>query len=456
MSNHLVNAAAEIRAVHTILRSTNSEVRTTCLGRLDTTYFAFKPTLVIFERLSELLQNVTSIPSLKVFLSDAAIVDDEQAQTILTADDIPPVDTPEDLEHLIHQLDQARQFRALSNASLGINKQLAKKEAKVEVITGLVEQALLEVRSNADQRVTIYHSGSQNTTDDVVRDILDTSTAGSVVSSGFNNFDSRTGGGYRRGDLIVVASHYKGGKSIFKLNSLFVQYMYHNLNVCDVTLEMSVEEETQRLLSRTSGVEFATIYNHKNQPMSREDQTRVERAWAAHVEHGKKNNCRFSIFPAASVNPAQLELMLKPFKYDVIAIDYVNLFAPDNPTKGGQVDAQQLSTWFKQLKRMAKSLNCVVIALTQLDKQTENIRYSRAALEDANNVLAWTYGEAQQAHHVLKIRQLAARSSTPFTFFLRENFAHMEVTDHDGDFFDDEESVASEEPFKGNKPWKKS
>lgn len=448
MSNLLQNPEAEIRALRTALVATNPDVRTTVLGRLDSTHFAYGPTQLAHGRLMELLQEVTVLPSLDVFLSDKNLT--EEVRVLLSSPDITPVETLDDLNHLVHQLNQARQFRTFHNISLGINNQFKRKTSTVEIMAAIVEQGLIEVHSNTEKETAIYHTGSSNNTDPIVEEILDPEAHGQIIPSGFENFDKRVGG-WRRGNLIVMAAPYKSGKSIVKVNSLLKQYREHHLNVCDVTLEMTASEEKQRIISNISGVDFERLYKHKGDPMTAQEVQRCRSAWEEHKALGARFGNRFSIFPASSLTVSQLGLMLKPFNYDVIAVDYMNLLMPDGGAKE-KVDAAQLQSFGRQLKILAKDLNCVIVALTQLDEATGNLRYSKAALEDANNVWAWTYGEAEKATHVIKIKQLASRSSHPFTFYLKENFTTMEVLDHDGDFMDE---VAAPEPksFSGKKAW---
>lgn len=449
MNPLLQNPEAEVRALRTALVAQNVEVRSTVLGRLDATHFAYGPTQLAYGRLIELLGEVTVLPGLDVFLSDKNLT--EEARVLLASPDITPVETVDDLNHLVHQLNEARQFRSFHNISLGINNQFKKKNSTVEVMTSIVEHGLIEVHSNNEKETVIYHAGSSNNSDAVVDEILDPESHGQVIPSGFDNFDKRVGG-FRRGNLIVMAAPYKSGKSIIKVNSLLRQYRNHRLSVCDVTLEMNVYEEKQRIISNITGIDFERIYNHKGDPLTDSEVRRCREAWVAHKAIGAKHGNRFSIFPAASLTVSQVGLMLKPFNFDVIAIDYMNLLTPEGGARE-KVDAAQIQGFGRQLKVLAKDLNCVIVALTQLDETTGNLRYSKAALEDANNVWAWMYGEAEKATHVIKVKQLASRSSRPFTFYLKENFATMEVTDHDGEFVE-EEAPIEPKSFSGKKSWK--
>lgn len=450
----LQNPTAEIRAIVTALSAPLPELRTAVLARLDSTHFAYTSMREAHERLMQVLKAASSIPSKEVFLGDTAL--STETVEALSGDDILPVATQDDLDHLVHQLNEAKQFRTAHMISLGITTALKREKSTVPDVTALVEQGLLELRSKGAADIAIYHSGTVNNSDDVVRGLLDPTDNSSIIPSCFANFDSKTGG-HRRGDLVVIASHYKGGKSIMKLNMLHNMYKFHNLSTLDLTMEMGVDEETARLLSLMSGVDFSRIYRHKQEEMTYDEVKRINAAWAKHKAHGEENNCRFSIYPAANMTIQQLELMIKPFKYDVVAIDYVNLLRPEGGAKDhGEV--QMLSAHYKALKLMAKNLNCLVIALTQLDKATGDIRYAKVAKEDANNVWSWMYGESEQAHHVLKIKQLAARSHQPFTFYLRENFETMEITDYDGDIPEDEDlgDGKKDDAFDGKKPWKKN
>lgn len=416
------NVDAELSAIMTVLKSSNKDLRVKALSRLERDLFGYGPTRELFKRIQVVAQSSGSIPSRRVFKNDPALSDKARAFLDGTLT-VTPLETDSDLDHLMTNLDTYRKVRVAADSIKRMTDMLTKETLDSNELSAAFEDTLMSLRKTGASEAAIYHSGNTNNSDDVMEAIISSTDNKNFIPTGFKNFDLKTGG-WRRGDMVVIASHYKGGKSVVKLNLLNNMYRQSNLSVCDVSLEMNESLEYSRVASMISGIEYSKVYNNV---LSKDEKSILRKAWAAHKQHGIDNNCKFSIWPASYINPTQIEMILKPYKFDVIAVDYLNLLAPEN---GRQVDPGQLGEWCKQLKRVAGRLNCVVIVLTQMDENTGDIRYFRAAQEDANNLWLWKYDDFAKTTHILKVQQKAARSHQPFDFELMEDYSRMKIVDN--------------------------
>jgi replicative DNA helicase len=286
----------------------------------------------------------------------------------------------------------------------------------------------------------MYHSGEGSNTTPIIKKILDPTDTSGVIKTGFQNFDSRASG-WRRKDFIVLASHFKGGKSTMAMNILRNQYLFSNLRVCHVVLEGGPEMAHERELSLVSGVHHSKI---RDKSYTYEEIQRANNAWKQFNQHGIDNKCKFTTWCRTGWGIEELEINLKPHGFDVVCIDYLSLL-PAVLGKG-QNDPSEISASCKRLKHMSANLNCVTIGLMQLDEETGKLRYSRAPYEDADNVWTWKYGETERSSHRLEIKQPASRSFAPFTFPLQEDFSCMFITDAAGSFDDSDENDRIKRP----------
>lgn len=429
----IVNAEAEIQAILTCLEAPSKEIKTACLGRLTEGMFGYVNALTAFQCLKKYTAELGSIPSRNVFENYPELT--VEARTTVNSTTIVPVSTFDDLDHLVGQLEEMRRLRTAHSCSFAIAKSLQAEKVESADLLEVMESSLMELRSSDNHAAQMFHVGEGGNSKELMKKIMSQEDTSGFIPTGFKNFDSKTKG-FRRKQMAVIASHYKGGKSVVALNILKNQYFMYGLKVCHIVLEGGEELAFQRKTSLVSGIPFEKIYQKK---CALDDLQHIDRAWKAFDRHGVDKKCRFSTWCPVGYTLEEMEIFLKPLGYDVICIDYVNLLPSEAGSKRSQNDAGEISTLTKRIKLMGERLDCVTIALMQLDKETGNIRYSRAPYEDADVVWKWMYDETAKTSHVLTIDQPAARSFLPFKFQLREDYSTMSVFDHEGGpSFDDE------------------
>jgi replicative DNA helicase len=420
----LSDPTLELQAVVSITASKDPDIPLKLLGSLHKDDFGFEHARAMFKRLKKLARLGKEVPSLKVLKNDASLSDD--ARDLLRNTTARPVNRMSDVEHLLENLKTYRLARVLYTHHKAVHEKIKAKSTNISAITAEMEDVLFKLKNEASDSV-LDHAGDGGNSDELTDEVLNDEDNGDVIYSGYDNFD-KPSGGFRKGQFIVIASHKKGGKSVFSLNMAVNQYLKYNLSTCIIPLEMGRKECRQRLLSLISDVPFDKFYKKE---LTHYDKKKVRKAWKAFNRHGRKNGCRFSIWKPKECTVGDIVFKMKPMEYDCIFVDYVNLLTPTDPSLKGSNDWQVLSTFFKQLKEASTQLNCALFGLTQMNTDG-TIRYSGAALEDCDCALTWFYGEEEMATHIVEYTVAVARNFKPFKFHLQEDYAKMQVYDFNG------------------------
>jgi len=195
------------------------------------------------------------------------------------------------------------------------------------------------------------------------------------VSSGFGDLDKMTGG-FRAGQLCIIAARPAMGKSAFALNMASYAAVNLNKKVAIFTMEMSAEELILRLFSTAAEVSVDSML--KGFGMNEERLTRISQA--ADALSGKH------IYIDDSGTNSPLEIRAKTRRLqaelgglDLVIIDYMQLMTSNKPRDNRQQEISEIS---RALKIMAKDLKLPVIALSQLNRLLENRDDKRPRLAD--------------------------------------------------------------------------
>lgn len=426
----IVRPKAEIKAVLSCLQSP-SKVKTELIGKLSPEHFGHRPMHAAYKVIeSMLVKSSMDLPSMETFLLRPDL--EQETADILKNPTVSPIQKVDDARRLFETLEHYRQVRRFYRFSTESVGQL-KGEAVVDLdkLMGDMEECLSDMRSDADE-APLYHVGrgveDGEDEDELVKEIFSDDPV-RLIPSTFANFD-RVTGGFGETDLFIPASHKKGGKSILTLNMTSNMYQLNNLDVIYIPLEMNKQETAERLLSRLSGVEHKKI---RNREMGDHETSAAKKAWAKFKAHGKANNCRFTVWPASHVSVSQLRIKLKPFKYKVLVIDYINLL--DHPNANKMQDWQKLNELARELKLLTKDLKALIIAPTQMNEDG-TLRYARGLAEHANTVWTWNFGEEEKSTHIITVDQPAVRAHESFKFQLLEDFSRMSITDALGTHLD--------------------
>jgi len=417
----IVNPGMEIRCLKSLCDG-GPKLSARIINALGDESFHYEPTLEAWRRVRALIKSHGEVPSWDELCADPAI--NEAHRTALRKDQQKPLRAANEdrVASMLRLLDRYRQLRKLLTCAQEIMDAVEDESVDVDKLMDAANEHLLSARTKADAQKKLLHIGRGNNSTQMVKDLL-SSRKRPVVPTGFKAFDD-VNGGILLGSLFVIAANTGGGKSTMAIN------LAHNManageDVCVVPLEMTEDQMAARLFGLRTGLDVGKISQHK---LARGEKKKVAGDFKSLVSDLKEKETRISLFaPEEDMGIEDILLMLKPFRYRVIIIDYISLL------KGADDDdqAKKLGAIARFAKVFAKNNNCVVILLAQLDDKTKNIRYARAIREHANNAWFWFMTEDEQETSIMEIRQVKARNQKRFPFSLLSHNASMLITDMD-------------------------
>ncbi len=182
------------------------------------------------------------------------------------------------------------------------------------------------------------------------------------IKTGFTDLDAITNG-FQRGDLIILAARPAMGKSALALNFLNQVAKRNPGCVAMFSLEMPSDSLMKRLLSCESRVLAKKL---RSGHLSESDMSKLNAA-ASHLSERE-----IYIDDTSSIRVSQIFSKCRKLKSEhgqlsLIVIDYLQLI-----TGGRQESRQQeVSDISRNLKILAKEMECPVIALSQLSRKVE-------------------------------------------------------------------------------------
>lgn len=227
-----------------------------------------------------------------------------------------------------------------------------------------------------------------NTTFDNIEMLYQSDKAITGTTSGFIDIDKKLNG-FHKSDLILIAARPAMGKSAFALNLAQSAAIKEGNAVAVFSLEMSKEQLMLRMLSSESMVDLNNIQTGN---LNEEEWGKIARAMVPLSQA----QIYFDDTPGVSVTEMRSKCRRLKMEsgLDLVLIDYLQLMQGDGKIENRQ---QEISAISRNLKIMAKELNCPVIALSQLSRAPElrsdhrpilsDLRESGAIEQDADLVM---------------------------------------------------------------------
>ena len=194
------------------------------------------------------------------------------------------------------------------------------------------------------------------------------------LTTGFRDLDQLTSG-LHRSDLIILAARPAMGKTAFALSVAQQAAIKGGASVMIFSMEMSKEQLGQRLLSMESRIDMQALKTGK---LERRDWDQINMA----LDVLSKANINIDDTPGISIMEMKNKCRrLKAEKgLDLIVIDYLQLMSIEG--KKTESRQQEISTLSRNLKLLARELDCPVIVLSQLSRAPEQRPNHRPMLSD--------------------------------------------------------------------------
>jgi len=216
------------------------------------------------------------------------------------------------------------------------------------------------------------------------------------ISTGFYELDRLTSG-LHPGNLIVIAGRPGMGKTALALNIAEHVAVVQKLPVLVISLEMTSQELSERLLSSHSRIELKKLRAPRQNNMTNDD-------WAVLLEASDRlRRTQIAIDDSGGTNALELRGIARRVKRQfgdklgLIVVDYLQLMS--GHSSGSRTDnrEQEISLISRSLKALAKELKVPIIALSQLNREPEkrtskkpnmsDLRESGAIEQDADMVI---------------------------------------------------------------------
>jgi replicative DNA helicase len=192
------------------------------------------------------------------------------------------------------------------------------------------------------------------------------------VPTGFIDLDKMTSG-MQKSDLIILAARPSMGKTAFALcvarNAAIKGY-----KVAIFSLEMGKMQLSQRLLSMEAGVDANRLRTGR---LESNDWMKM----SAVMDRLSEADIRIDDTPGMTVMGIKNKCrrMKAEAGLDLVVIDYLQLMSADGRAESRQQEVSNLS---RNLKQLARELDCPVLVLSQLSRAVESRSDHRPQLAD--------------------------------------------------------------------------
>lgn len=222
----------------------------------------------------------------------------------------------------------------------------------------------------------------------------------SGVPTGFRDLDALTNG-LHPGQMIIVAARPAIGKSTLALDMARAAAVHNKMTTAMFSLEMSASEIMMRLLSAEGSVPLHCIRTGNLQDY-----------WdQLSAASGLLNTAPLYIDDSPNLTMMEIRAKARRLRQrqdlKLVVIDYIQLMSSGKKVESRQLEVSEFS---RQIKLMAKELDIPVVAISQLNRETEqgasgkepreprlsNLRESGSLEQDADVVILLHRPDAYQ------------------------------------------------------------
>ena len=290
---------------------------------------------------------------------------------------------PAHVEHHIQTLKTASAKRRLGSAGLAI-QQLSEAED--------LEQALNEAQAYLDGVIDADSDEAKRVAETIDATLdrfveIQEGTAPKGLMTGFYDLDEITSG-LQPGQMVIIAARPGCGKSTLAVDIMRHLSIHEGIPTAIFSLEMSTHEINTRVLASEANVDIKRMRQGR---MRSEDWDRVGKAREAldaaplFIDESPENTVMDIV--------AKTKMMVKRHGIKLIVVDYLQLLHSGKREESRQ---QEVAGFSRALKLLAKSAGIPVIAVAQLNRESErndskpkpsDLRESGALEQDADVIL---------------------------------------------------------------------
>lgn len=198
------------------------------------------------------------------------------------------------------------------------------------------------------------------------------------LKTGFTQLDYVTNG-LHKGNLIILAARPSVGKTTLAMNIVENVALKENAVCAVFELEMTKVELAQRMLCSVGEVPMDSALKGK---LEEKDELGFKKLWQAKKLLGDTKiyvDESSNVTPQDILNRARRLKMRQGGRLDLIVVDHLQLMQSAKKAESRQQEVTEIS---RNLKMIAKELECPVVALSQLSRQIAQRKGGKPVLSD--------------------------------------------------------------------------
>ena len=244
----------------------------------------------------------------------------------------------------------------------------------IEDLLQETESQLFDISQNQLKREVTQIDPVINTALEQIQNAANNESGLSGLQTGYRDLDKITSG-WQNSDLIIIAARPAMGKTAFVLSMAKNMAIDYNVPIAIFTLEMSNVQLIKRLISNVASLEGEKI---KSGRLSHDEEDRLN----SRIRTVYGAPLYLDETPGLSITELRTKArrLVREKGVKMIMIDYLQLMNATGLKLGSR--EQEVSTISRSLKALAKELDIPIIALSQLNRSTENREDKRPVLSD--------------------------------------------------------------------------
>lgn len=256
--------------------------------------------------------------------------------------------------------------KLITNASQIVNKWPTESAGDISGYISKIEKETLEITRKRKVGDFIPIELAFDQYKQRVSDIKAGRTQFGGIKTGYEFFD-RVLMGFKSGEVHILAARPSVGKSALALNFLIRAAARTPKPCVFFSLEMGIEQVTNRILAAKSNV---PIKNIQTANFTRQEEENLNKA----IRDIQETKLFIDETPAIKVMDIRSKLNQLKSRYGeigLVVIDYIGLIKPDAKGKKDTMRSLELGEISAALKAVARDFNCPLIVLSQLNRSIE-------------------------------------------------------------------------------------
>jgi replicative DNA helicase len=286
---------------------------------------------------------------------------------------------PAGLMHYAHKVREAGRFRRLASEMKFLLEQVESPGARtsdqmLEEIERSISEINASVVASRNEPKLLRGLLVENLTDLEQKSEKNDPESVNGMTTGLTELDEQLDG-MQRGDLIIVAARPSMGKTALTGN-IAVNCAMQGHTVLMFSMEMPAKSISMRLLGSEGRIDLGRI---RKGVVANEDWAKLTNGVA------KLDGLNFYVDDSTAMSPAKIRGVTKRLikklgkPIDLIVVDYLQLMSTG---KAGAARHEEVSTFSRELKQLAREINCPVVALSQLNRSLEQRPNKRPIMSD--------------------------------------------------------------------------